>query len=626
MARADLTPPKGVAAMSTLARRGLLAACLLVLGSLLALAARPVAAQPPLDEMLSVCGQAPSNPYLVTTCFVQGRPAARDAAVVAFRDTPDDSGHIALASANQVGAVYGLGYHAGLETLYTAAFHKRGVPFGPAGPGGVYAINLRSGAVATFLTVPNAGTDTHTRTNNYFPDTRARFPTGTTSLGDLDLSEDGSELAVMNLNDRKIYRFAVPAGTPLGSFSHGAAGQPWAADARPFGLAYHDGRLYHGVVRSAQSSQNPDELWAFVYRSAPDGSEMQEVSSTSLRYDRGELWPGEGEAIWNPWKDPPGTLVPNRGRFPMPMLADIAFAPGDSQMIVGFRDRFGDMTFYTTPPNQPPPGEEIYNTPGGDIVPAWPADDLWRFQVSPEYYTGDFGPNPRNTHDETSFGGLAVLPDGDTVAMTANSPIVISSAGAVWLSISAGSDKGREEIYRFGSGGDNFGKANGLGDLEVICAPQQQTPTPTVTETSTATATVATPTATVTLTPSATVATPTATVVLTATPTDTGVPTPSATVPSPTVTRTPVISPTPSNTPRPTATVPTVTPGGPTVTPRSEEESPPEEAPTPAPGATPMLPTKLPQTGEPPDDGGAPLVAVLLALAVLWALARRRAT
>ncbi len=591
---------------------------------LVAVAGHPVSAQSPADELLSACRDNPANPYLVTSIYPQGRPETQEPGVVAFRDSPDNSGHVTLATARQVGATYGLAYDERRETLYVAAFHKRGVPFGPGGPGAIYALGLGDRTIQRFATVPDAGRDTHNSTGDYFPDQAARYGAGTTSLGDLDIHPDGTELAVVNLYRRRIYRFSLPDGKPLGDFPFGAALSGWQGDGRPFGLGYHDGKLFHGVVRTAFASQDPDELWAYVYESNPDGSAMREVASTSLRYARGELWPGEGEAIWNPWREPPGTIVPNRGRYPMPMLSDIVFAPDGSQMIAGFRDRFGDMTFYTTPPNRPPPGEEIYNTPGGDIVAAFPAGDAWRFQVSPEHYTGDFGPNPRNTHDETSFGGLAVLPGQDTVAMSANSPIVISSAGAVWLSISAGSDKAREQLYRFGQG-DNFGKANGLGDVEVLCGPtKEDTATPPATGTATA---VPSDTAR----PSAT-----ATRVVSATPTDTDVPTN-----TPTRTRTPTItftpspgpSPTPSNTPRfsatptmvPSATATSVVATAPPGTPGKTEKR--REA-TPLPGVTPVLPSKLPSTGGGSGSGAGPwlaLLALAVAAAVVWR-ARRRAT
>lgn len=564
-----------------LASRVLFTAAFCVLLLAVVLAARPVAAQaPPLDQLLSTCRTSPSNPYVITTQFPKGRSGLDEAAILAFRDSPNNTGHIPLATARQVGAVYGLAYDEQRETLYASAFHKRGVPFGPGGPGAIYALDLRSGNTRQWVTVPSAGRDSHNPTDDYFPDLSARGGAGTNSLGDIDISDDGSELAVMNLPSKRIYRYSLPDGELLGDFPFGAAPAAWQADAWPFGIGYNNGKLYHGVVRIAFASQDPDQLWAFVYESNPDGSGMREVASTHLRYARGMLWPGEGQAIWNPWREPAGTIVPNRGRYPMPILADIEFAPDGSKMILGFRDRFGDVTFYTTPPNQPPPGEYFYNTPGGDIVPAWPAGDAWRFQVSPEFFSGDFGPNASGSHDETSFGGLAVLPDGDTVVMSANSPVRINSAGAVWLSISAGSDKAREQIYVFGQG-DNFGKANGLGDVEVLCPPQEQeTPTPPPSETpeDTATPTVETPTVPAD----------------TATPTDTAVPTITLTPtlgPSPTVTFTP-LPPTPTETDLPTSTT---VPGGPSATPRPPKTPRPD---TPAPpGSTPVVPEKLPSTG-----------------------------
>jgi hypothetical protein len=611
---------------SRLASRVLAGLAVVGLAALFAVAAQPAAAQSQADELLSACRDNPANPYLVTSIYPQGRPGAGEAGLLAFRDSADNSGHITLATARQVGATWGLGYDERRETLYMAAVHKRGVPFGPGGPGAIYALNLADRTVRRFVTVPDSGRDTHNSTGDYFPDQAARYGAGTTSLGDLDINPDGTELAVMNLYRRRIYRYSLPDGKALGDFPFGAALAGWQADGRPFGLGYHNGKLYHGVVRTAFASQDPDELWAFVYESNPDGSAMREVASTGLRYARGFLWPGEGEAIWNPWKEPPGTIVPNRGRYPMPMLSDIEFAPDGHQMIVGFRDRFGDMTFYTTPPNRPPPGEEIYNTPGGDIVAAWPAGDTWRFQTSPEFYTGDFGPNARGTHDETSFGGIAVLPGQDTVVMSANSPIVISSAGAVWLSISAGSDKGREELYRFGQG-DNFGKANGLGDVEVLCSPaKSETATPVATDTPTARATdtpspTDTPTLPATDTPTAT---PTATVRLTPTPTRTATitftPSPG---PSPTPSNTPRVSATPTRVPSATATVVVAT--APPSTPGQSKER--HEA-TPAPGVTPIMPLKLPSTGGGPRGTLVPWLALLALVgagALVWR-ARRRVT
>jgi len=429
----------------------------------------------------------------------------------------------------------------------------------------------------------------------------------------VDLNADGTELFVANLFDRRIYRYSVPGGEFLGGFDHGASGEPWASEARPFGLGFRDGWLYHGVVRTAADSDDRADLSAHVYRSAPDGQGMREVASAPLGFERGWIWPNEGRAIWNPWRDPPGRASPRSGRFPMPILADIEFAPDGSQMILGFRDRFGDQTFYTYPPNPPPPGEQILNTPAGDILPAFPAGERWAIQTAPEYYTGDYGPNPRGNHDETSYGGLAVIPWMRRVVMSANSPLVISSAGAVWLDTATGEDVGREQVYVYNPDMPYFGKANGLGDVELLCNTlSEPTPTPTATFTATATDTD-TPTATATDTPTAT-QTPTASATATRTATGTASPTATATA---TATPTVVDTPTPSLTPWATVVTreATRTPG-PTATPRERQPTPQTQA-----QPTPELP-RLPRTGAggAAQTGGASAALPLLAglAAALW--------
>lgn len=539
---------------------------------------RPSAAQVPVDDFVDACRPGSDNPYLATTVFMRGRSQEDGPSVLAFRNTDDNSDQHLLAAAADVGAVYGLAYHGRDEVLYAGAFHKRGTHFGPAGAGAIYALHLRTGDVRVFAIVPDAGGDTHDPSGDYFPDQPARFMTTRVSLGDLELKDDGTELYVTNLFNRRVYAFSVPDGRLLGGFDHGAASEDWAEDARVFGLGYRDGWLYHGVVRTAESSQDRDELEARVYESKPDGSRMRLVASSPIAFERGWVWPGTGRAIWNPWRDPPGQLSSTGGRFPMPILADIDFSPAGHIMVLGFRDRFGDQTFYTTPPNQPPPGEQIHNTPAGDILPAFPANDLWHVQTLPEYFSGDYGPNERGNHDETSYGGVAVIPWLQTVVMSANSPLVISSAGGVWLDLASGRDTAREQVYVYNPRFPSFGKANGLGDVELLCNTlTESTPTPSATASTT-------PTATATDTPTATAS--------------------STATPSPTVTRTPTVTPTrtatatasrtPSPTVTPTGTVPTATitsTPGPTATPGKVRT--PEDTPKPP---TPELP-RLPRTG-----------------------------
>ena len=283
-------------------------------------------------------------------------------AVVMFSDTPANKPQFSLATLKQVGTVWGLAYRSAEPAVYAAAYHKVQLPFGPGGPGAVYRIDLGTGRVEVAFTVPDAGVDQHDQ--SLIVDSGAEVGTGRTSLGDIDLNSDGSELFVMNLATRRIYRFALPSGQLLGSFNHGAAAEPWSDSARPFGLAFHEGYVFHGVVNSGEKSLRRSDLSAHVFRSRSDGSDMTQVASFDLTYRRGRVgpvhWAGRlGRWLpatvvsldWQPWRDGytgasrgPGTNVLTV--YPMPMLTDLAF-DATGQMVIGLRDRQSDrMPFY----------------------------------------------------------------------------------------------------------------------------------------------------------------------------------------------------------------------------------------------------------------------------------------
>jgi len=255
-------------------------ACVVADGSV-ADAGQPLPRAPFFDACYGV------NPYLVTTSFVtRHRPA--EPAVIAFRDTPDNSDQLVLATQADVGATYGLAYAPADHALFAAAYIKRGAALGPAGPGGIYRIELDTGAVRPWASVPDAGADPHNAAGDHWPDVTSRDAVGRTGLGDVDLSEDGRLLFVTNLADRRIYRFRVADSALEGAFEHGAAREAWAAEARPFGLKAWRSRIYHGVVNSQLSSTAAGTLSAHVYSSLADGSDMRRELSFDLDYPRGQ--------------------------------------------------------------------------------------------------------------------------------------------------------------------------------------------------------------------------------------------------------------------------------------------------------------------------------------------------
>lgn len=502
---------------------------------------------PSVAELEGACEEG--DPFLVTTTFkglgtaLVQRPYDDNApSVLLFSDTPSNRPQYSLATIREIGSVWGLAYRGSDHSVYAAAYHKVQLPFGPGGPGAVYRIDLETGGISHALTVPNAGPDYHE--NRIALDTRAEPWAGRTSLGDIDLSEDESTLYAVNMADRRIYRFALPSGDLVGRFAHGAAGEDWSDVARPFGLAVHQGQVYHGVVRTAADSLDSEELTAHVYRSRWDGGDMIEVLSFALDFERG--WDPRLPGIsltWQPWRD--GYAPPRRrgnvATYPMPMLSDLSF-DGDGNMVLGFRDRLSDsMQHYREGLSRG--GTELAVGSGiGDIVQGSLGDDGWTVDVANEH----FDDGASQSGDESALGGLAQLRHSDVTVSSANVHAAPSSGeGAYWFDNATGNRVQHEQVggnrsTPLRAGLSLVGSAHAhcpvlpryweirspptLGDVELLCASDvEPTATPTGTPTSVPTAP---PTPTVTGHPPTATSTPTTPATEAPTPTATLVPVP----------------------------------------------------------------------------------------------------
>ena len=424
-----------------------LGAAALLPGPKRSLAGRPPGADP---DPRAACKT--DNPFLASPCYQGVTKVTDDAvftnsapAVIAFSDTPADQPQYALATYKQVGTAYGLAYNDAEPALYAGAYMKRQFPFGPSGPGAIYRIDMRTGRVSLFALVPNAGGDPHASRMSY-PDADVRPLVGKSSLGDLDFNEERTELFVMNLADRQIYRFRMPDGRPLGHFPHGAINESWAdADARPFGLAFHRGLLYHAVMNSAQSTGKDGEVEAYVYESNPDGGNMRQVAAIPMGYARGtiKLGPGSRQVNmkWNAWTDaePPEP----RGDFAyathaQPMPTDIEFAGND--MLLGLRDRTSDMSAVYLIYSHLVAREEHLGMGVGDLLLGSPKDGGWKFQTVPEFFQDD----ALYIGAESTTGGLATIPWLNQVVSAAVGLQVPSESnvrpqeGALWFDTDSG--------------------------------------------------------------------------------------------------------------------------------------------------------------------------------------------
>jgi hypothetical protein len=420
--------------------------------------------------------------------------------VVAVRDTigvDPAAGRQMLADVGLTGALYGMAWDGWRGHLYVGASTKFYLPFGSGGPGAIYRVDLHTGRAEVWRSL-EAGPDLHPGPWSHdgdIPDLLRVSPwVGKASLGDLDIDAAADVLYALNLFDRRIYRFQLPDGAPLGSFAIGSSAEPWAENARPLALAVRDGWVYHGVVDSREQAALPGLLSGHVYRSRGDGSQLSEVLAFPLDY--------RTQLPWQPWahEDIVARTLASVSDYPhkttQPLLADLGFR-ADGDLMIGLRDRVPDMLY--------PRGAH------GDLMRARAVGEgAWAFQPTEAYVD-------QGHDDESAWGGLADMPGGEVGVAALRFDLLAD--GLTWLSHANGriahpeaardQQAGREILWE--------DEMLGIGDVEVLC-PEGDGPPPTRTPT-------ATPTVPPTPTPTPTVpATPTVTPTVPPTPTATDVP------------------------------------------------------------------------------------------------------
>ncbi|TWP53400.1 hypothetical protein FKR81_05415 [Lentzea tibetensis] len=450
------------------------------------------------------------NPTLVTACQRGARkrdgssnivPGSR--AIVSYPNTQRGTTPPTLfEDQGSVGTVYGLAYRKQDKRVFSGAFAKRLAAYGPSGAGAVY-VTAPGGATTLFTTVPTAGAATHNMQSNF--DGGFFAVAGKQSLGDVDISEDGSELYVVNLNDRKLYVYdatAATAGAPKGSYDIPAAACAAASDWRPGALGVRDGVLYVGGVCSGEASQNRANVKSVVY-TFKAGAFSAPVLTKAMDFVRGmakENRPNSNK--WYAWSDDWDSsedfgLAHNA--YPQPLMTDIG-VENNGDLVLNFRDRFGDQGGYKIPaPNGD--GGEWEAMSGGDLNRACKSGATYNWEGTGgcpnnhngsnggdqpgnqiEYYPGEFFCNAGGTcqHMETAQGALAMLYGETRMPATVMDPLDERSGGTGWFDRTNGSMQNAQHTnaYRISdleSDPEGWGKANGLGDLEALCdlAPVQ---------------------------------------------------------------------------------------------------------------------------------------------------------
>ena len=464
-----------------------------------------------------------STPLMATNCYINGNNSSgtSGSSDVLVKFSSANSGTTPtpthLGTASEMGTTWGLAYQKQTGKLFSAAYLKRHTGFGPLGTGGIYVTDVAAGTTTSFVNLNGlAGISTGTNPHSGLvgdktqpsKDSTAFHKIGKLSLGDMDISDDDKYLFVVNLNTRQIHKIFInsPAVVPTASeiTTYTIPNPCGNDDYRPFALKYYRGKIYVGIVCTAEGSQDRTTLAAHVYTMDPSTGVFSAtpILSTTLDFTRGKPWRPEGTTNkWFPWTNNWANAVYTSNgatlTYPQPILSDIEFDV-DGAMILGFRDRLGDqLGVYNQYPNGTSYSAEVVT--GGDIMRAAASGSTWVMESNgvagslssgaansegiggSEFYKGDFYYGNETTwgHQEISNGGLALRAGSGEVAMTAVDAGAESlgsggyNAGGVrYLSNTNGSFSDGYIVYDTDATPGTFQKSNGLGDIEFLCNPQ----------------------------------------------------------------------------------------------------------------------------------------------------------
>lgn len=461
-------------------------------------------------------------------------------------------------AASQIGATWGVAYSKQAGKIFTSAFLKRHVGLGPMGSGGIYlltptatsftvtqfydmdaagnrtcagagapaygdgtsfnivgdttltylgAIDTASGAPVGLgvIGVNGAGGRNLSATINVDSYDPAAFgQVGKVGLGDIEISDDGQYLFVMNLYDRKLYRltlnnaanptsvtFVASYSLPTVSVTNGIL--------RPFAVKYHRGKVYVGAVASGENGgQNivpngATDLYSYVFElNNPTGAASfnnTPVISYPLNYRKGYTI-NNSITQWYPWAKATTRLFDVGGEkgYPTPLLTNIDFTD-NGDMIMDFTDRSGHQWGYYNFRDLRNTTTQVQLDLGGDILIAglncgtgtftlesngsYSSNGTTRTSAGAgnnegpgggEFFYMDYPPD--QYHHETSQGALAILPGSQNAIVTVMDPASPFSGGTAHFSTIDGTSSVLANIYLDSQNGA-FSKANGLGDIEM---------------------------------------------------------------------------------------------------------------------------------------------------------------
>jgi subtilisin-like proprotein convertase family protein len=492
------------------------------------------------------CG---TSPKIVVPCYVNGDPAVTGAGTAGLMDVivavdynvanASSTAPTEIAIGNNVGAVWGMALQRETQSLFSAAFVKRHcglkgstgaiykTNMGGTFPNGAAYTNLHGLVTSNGITVDTGesvmgarGLPSNPNTAN--TDATAFDSVGKVGLGGLAISDDGATLWVTNLFQRTLIKIHI--GTPAKASITGAdlTSYPLPAltaangVARPFAVAWRQGKVYVGVVATGENAGGTAaDVDAHLMEFNPATAAWTgnaPIFSFSLDYAKGYVHYLETPTSFGPWIDTWAELysgttgqaaggIPRMMR-PQPMFSDIDFLV-NGDIVMSFCDRAGHQTGYRNDDTSAAGTARFSGYIGGDTLRARKVAGAWTLEsngivgTGPTAVTGGGSGNSQGpgggefygferyftdndndgdldeVHQETTQGSAVVLPGKAEIAATVMDPLAIFSGGFSWWGNTDGSDLRRYQIYG-SSGATNpvlAGKSNGLGALALNCEP-----------------------------------------------------------------------------------------------------------------------------------------------------------
>ncbi len=408
-----------------------------------------------------------------------------------------------LAKTQDIGACWGVAYQRKTNTLFTTSTLKRHVGVGPLGHGGLYTINLTTKIPEAFLDLNTIGVPSGPFLDNVqrgiphtFPpissDSLAYSMIGKIGYGGIDFNEDQTDLYIISLYTKKLYRihmgnpYRVPSRFDVDSFAIPDPGCH-RGEFRPWALKYYKGKFYVGVVcDGSHPGANFSDLDAWVYSFDPNVRTFTPVLSFDFNYPFNSIRPAYYPWLdeWDPNCEPSNNVYCTH---PQAILSDIDF-DGPDYMVLGIMDRYG---FQGGINQLDLNGRGVYSVlTSGDVLRAFknPVSGVFEIEHNArsgsiqtsgansgygpgggEYYFGDFGVNRTGVvfEFETANGSIAPCPGKKQTATTATDPFNFNSSGLIFLNNATGNWDRRYQVVE-PNYSTYLGKATAIGDLKLI--------------------------------------------------------------------------------------------------------------------------------------------------------------